>query len=206
MRAMTGVALGAFMALVACGESAPVGSSAATSAAPTPAPPSTTTFVAVTAPLSPPLVLAILSGRGDDGTFEVAVYFDRAPLDTPLVVGIDADDSYAGSGNPGPELDGWVELSDLIVVGSAGAVVAGGSGPSVGDWMSWGFDGSTLRIYFIRDLAPVAGTLWVVVGDGTDPGAVAGVVTGEGCSIRGSDRDTAVIGDFPDPGVPCRYP
>lgn len=205
---MTGLGLGALLALAACGGSAPADSSAATSVATTPVPSSTTTTPdAATAPLPPPAVLAILSGRGDDGTFEVTVYFDRAPIDTRIVVGIDADDSYAGSGDPGPELEGWVELAGLIVVGSDGEVVAGGSGPSVGDWMSWGLDGSTLRIYFIRDLAPVAGTLWVVVGDGTGPGAVAGVLAGEGCSIRGSGPDdTAVIGNFPDPGVPCRYP
>ena len=170
-------------------------------------PPSTTTTLAAPAPRPTPIVLAILSGRGDDGGFEVAVYFDRAPDDDRIVVGIDADDSYPGSGDPSSDLEGWVELADLIVVGADGVVVAGGSGSSVGEWMSWSRDGAVIRIFFIRDLAPIAGTLWVVVGVGAEPLAVAGVAAGEGCSIRDSGNDSvAFIGSFPDPGVPCRYP
>jgi hypothetical protein len=172
--------------------------------------PATTTTIApaatTVAATAPAMVLAVLSGRGDDGSFEVAVYFAHAPGDERIVVGIDADDSYRGSGDPSGDLEGWVEFGDLIVVGSEGAVVAGGSGPSVGEWMSWGVEGTTLRLFLIRDVAPVAGTLWVVVGDGSAPGSIAGVVTGEGCSARGSDLPVVVIGDFPDPGVPCRYP
>lgn len=205
MRAVSSLAVAVAVALAACGESGPSVTTGDAALLTTLPPPDTTTVTSV-APRSAPIVLALLSGRGDDGTFEVAVHFDRPPGDDRIVVGIDADDSYAGSGDPSSDLEGWVELADLIVVGSDGSIVAGGSGPSVGDWMSWSLDGATLRIFFIRDLAPIAGTLWVVVGVGTDPGGVAGVATGEGCSIRGSDL-AAVVGDeVPDPGVTCRYP
>ena len=202
---MTLLAVAVAVVLAACGESVP-SVTTVNAVLLTTMPPSSSTTVANITPRSAPIVLALLSGRGDDGSFEVAVHFDHPPGDDRIVVGIDADDSYSGVGDPSADLEGWVELADLIVVGADGVVVAGGSGSSVGDWMSWGLDGATLRIFFIRDLAPIAGTLWVVVGDGTDPGAVAGVAAGEGCSIRDSGRDPAFIGNLPDPGVPCRYP
>lgn len=192
------------LSLAACGDDAVVTTVAASTTTTTTTPAATT--AAPVGAAVPSFVLGVVSGRGDDQTFEVAAYFDAPPGTTRIVVGIDSDDSYGGNGDPTPHLEGWAEFAATVVVGADGELVAGGSSEGIGDWMSWGTEGSGLRVFFIRDVAPVTGTLWVVVGDGSTPGSVAGVVAGESCSIRGSDIAAAPGGDVPDPGTTCRYP
>jgi len=194
------------LAAAACGgDDSVVTTSAATTTASTTLA-SATSPPATVAATAPSVVLGIVTGRGDDQSFEAAAYFDAAPGTTRIVIGIDSDDSYGGIGDPTPDLEGWAEFGETVVVGADGEVVAGGSAEGIGDWMSWGAEGNGLRVFFIRDIAPVAGTLWVVVGDGSTPGSVAGVATGDSCSIRGSDIGAVPGGEVPDPGVTCRYP
>lgn len=182
------------------------------------APTTTTTEAAVpeatvaVATTPPSAVLGILSGRGDDGSFEVVVWLD-APIGAAdrIVVGIDSDDSYPGSGDPTGDFEGWVDFGAQVSVGSDGALVAGGTSDAggasaaIGDWVSWGADGAVLRVFFIRDPAPFSGSIWVLVGDTPGPAGIAGVVTGEGCSIRGSGLPFEAGGDVPDSGITCRY-
>ena len=122
------------------------------------------------------------------------------------MIGIDSDDSFDGDGDPTADLEGWAEFGATVVVGADGGVVAGGSSEGIGDWMSWGTEGNVVRLFFIREVAPVTGTVWVVIGGGSTPGSVAGVVAGESCSIRGSSLDAIPGDEVPDPGVPCLYP
>lgn len=201
--------------LAACGGGSGVESttSTATTTTTTEAAVPEATVAATAAPEVPQAVLGILSGRGDDETFEVTVWFD-APVSSAdrIVVGIDSDDSYAGTGDPTADFEGWVDFADQVSVGSEGALVAGGTSDAggasaaIGDWVSWGADGSTLRVFFIRDPAPFTGSIWVVVGEPPGPAGLAGVVTGEACSIRGSGLPFDVGGDVFDSGVTCRYP
>lgn len=189
--------------LAGCGEAAPGPTAAAVTTVTAGAVETTTSAPAAA---DPQAVLAIASGRGDDRSFEVAVWLDAAVSAADrIVIGIDADDSYPGAGDPVSHFEGWAEFSELVTVGSEGRVVAAGSSEAIADRLSWGVDGSVLRVFFIHEVAPVAGTLWVVVGTEPGAGGIAGVTTGESCSIRGSGLPFAVGGDVPDPGTVCDY-
>jgi len=169
-----------------------------------------------TADLRSPTVIGIQSGRGDDGSFEIDAWFADLPIaaGTTVVVGVDADDSYPGTGDVLPHLDGMVSTAYLQdstdqTVTVDGEVVASSEQGNVSQWVSWRYEGGLLRVYFIGDVAPVAGTVWVIATrDGVaGPGGVGGADAGYSCSIRGSSIPMASVpSDVPDPGVACRYP
>ena len=195
--------------VTACG-----GGDAATT--PTTIPVTTTAATTSTnAAASMPSVLAIVSGRGDDGSLEVSVWFDTAPFaaGATLIVGFDADDSYTGVGDVLPHLDGFAMFTPTssgvdLTVNAEGEVVAG-PGLGVTDrWVSWGSEGDILRIFFVRDVATRAGTVWVLarVDDTASALGVAGVPLGESCSHAGSG--VAVVeppAGVPDAGRTCTY-
>lgn len=169
----------------------------------------------VARPAGLPAVLSVVSGRGDDGTLEVAVWFDSNPLvpGAVLIVGIDADDSYPGVGDVRPHLDGFALFTARaaavdVAVSSGGEVVAD---PITGDsdeWVSWGIEGEILRIFFVRDVATRSGTVWVLiaVGDESSPLGTAGVPLGDGCSHVGSGFDVEEpSGGVPDEELTCLY-
>ena len=169
----------------------------------------------VAASSGPPAVLSIISGRGDDGTLEVDVWFDSNPLvpGAVLIVGIDADDSYTGVGDVRPHLDGFALFTARatvvdVSVSSGGEVVAD---PITGDsdeWVSWGIEDEILRIFFVRDVATRSGTVWVLitVGDESSPLGTAGVPLGDGCSHVGSGFEVAEPpGGVPDEALTCVY-
>jgi hypothetical protein len=169
----------------------------------------------VAASSGPPAVLSIISGRGDDGTLEVAVWFDSNPLvpGAVLTVGIDADDSYTGVGDVRPHLDGFALFTPRatvvdVSVSSGGEVVAD---PITGDsdeWVSWGIEDEILRIFFVRDVATRSGTVWVLitVGDESSPLGTAGVPLGDGCSHVGSGFEVEEPpGGVPDEALTCVY-
>jgi hypothetical protein len=187
-------------------------------------PATTTTAPATTTTVgADPVVLGLQTGRGDDGSFEIGAWISGLPVEagTTFVVGIDADDSYPGSGDPTSDLEGYLQVSygpaatDQRVVVD-GEVVASSDDGNVSEWVSWGFSSGYLRVYFIGDVAPLAGTVWVVANPGgTGPGgtvtldgrrAIAGVEVGYACSARGSALGVEVPPDVPDPGVVCLYP
>jgi hypothetical protein len=214
MRARTVVVALALVAMTACGDDGSM-SSISTPASST-AGTTTTTIVPDTSTFPPtgglPTVLALQSGRGDDGSFEVEVWF-AAPPDasgTVIVVGIDSDESY----RPGSDVVANLEGSLTIAYGSAGPeqtvtvggeVVAGAVGGVVG---SWGLDGSLLRVFFVQDVAPITGEVWAASSryGVAGPGGAASVPVGYACSYRGStvavDNPPA---DVPDPGTTCVY-
>ena len=136
----------------------------------------------------------------------MAAFLNALQGTTRIVIGIDSDDSFNGHGDPTADFEGWAEFGDTVVVGADGGIVAGGSSEGIGDWMSWGTEGNAVRLFFIREVAPVTGTVWVVIGDGSTTGSVAGVLAGESCSIRGSGLDAIPGDEVPDPGTPCLYP
>ncbi|MDP2623489.1 MAG: hypothetical protein Q8Q29_06815 [Actinomycetota bacterium] len=193
--------------LPACGDDAAVSSTASTT---TPAEPTT-----VARPSGLPAVLSVVSGRGDDGTIEVAVWFDSNPLvpGAVLIVGIDADDSYTGAGDVRSHLDGFALFTPRatavdVSVSSGGEVVAD---PITGDseeWVSWGIEDEILRVFFVRDVATRSGTVWVLiaVGDESSPLGTAGVPLGDGCSHVGSGFEIAEPpGGVPDEELTCLY-
>jgi len=200
-----GIAL-LLLVVLACGDDDSVATTATTATTQAPATTGAAPTSTLASSVTPTVVFGIVSGRGDDQSFEVSAYFDAAPGATRIVIGIDSDDSYDGVGDPTPDLEGWAEFTTTVAVGANGELVAGGSSAGIGDWVSWGAEGNALRVFFIRDVSAVAGTLWVVVGDGSGPGSIAGVTAGESCSVRGSDLGITPGGDVPDPGVTCRYP
>ncbi len=204
----------------ACGGAAAGDETTVTTAGP-PNSPATTT--AAPASASAPAVLALQSGRGDDGSFEIDAWIADLPVapGTSIVVGIDADDSYPGSGDPTGDLEGYLEvvygtdaIDQRVVVG--GEVVASSDDGTVSEWVSWGYSSGRLRVYFIGEVAPLSGKVWVVADPGEVGGsgpatldgrrAIAGADVGYGCSARGSALGVDVPGDVPDPGVVCVYP
>jgi hypothetical protein len=192
------------------------GGGGTTTTTPTTIPATTTAATtSTTAAASMPSVLAIVSGRGDDGSLEVSVWFDTDPFaaGATLIVGFDADDSYTGVGDVLSHLDGFALFTPTnagvdLTVNAEGEVVAG-PGLGVTDrWVSWGSEGDILRIFFVRDVTTRAGTVWVMasVGDTASALGVAGVLLGESCSHAGSG--VAVVeppGGVPDAGRTCTY-
>jgi len=171
--------------------------------------------VTTTDPASSPSVLAIVSGRGDDGSLEVTIWFDTDPFaaGARLIVGIDADDSYPGVGEVLPHLDGYALLVPTaagvdLTVSSEGEVVAG---PGIGvtdQWVSWASQEEIIRIFIVQDVTTRAGSVWVVarVGDTASALGVAGVPLGESCSHVGSGVPvTEPPGGVPNAGRTCTY-
>ena len=188
--------------------------SAAASAAPSVATTavSTTTTTAPTTTTTPvaPSILAMASGRGDDGSLEAAVWLAADPFaeaNHRVVIGTDADESYPGVGDPLPHLDGRLEITDERAALYDGSEEVA-SGEALREAATWALAGDgALRVFFIGTVPIRAGMLWVIVevDDQPVPGGVAGVPVGERCSHHGSgmgiDSDTSV----PDSGTPCRY-
>ncbi|MEE9299090.1 MAG: hypothetical protein V3V29_08655 [Acidimicrobiia bacterium] len=214
-----GVALVVTLA-VACGGTAPeVGGAATTTnpapetaaTAPTPQPaeaPSTSTSV-----VRLPAIAAVTSGRGDDGSLEVGIWFTSDPFaagDARVLVGADTDESFPGVGDPVGHLDGWVEItSGGVALFDDGAVVADDALGNLSEWLSWTGPGPVVWVYFFGNVPPRAGTIWVVLEvDGEIvAGGAAGAPFDTGCSYRSAGVDLGpVSGDVPDPGAPCRYP
>jgi hypothetical protein len=177
-----------------------------------PAEPATSVEAASAPAQAIPGVASLTSGRGDDGSLEVGVWFASDPFtsgDYRVRVGTDSDDSYPGVGDPTPHVDGWAEVMPGGVVLREGATVVADQVAGLGDWFSWTGPGRTAWFYFIGNVPVRAGTLWVMVEvDGKTPvGGVAGAPVGEACSYHGSGLDLgSVPGDIPQPGRICRYP
>jgi hypothetical protein len=237
MRVTTGARVGfaaAVLAFIAIGCGSDPGADAAVESvldpgttAPTAAPvlesattgPSTTVPIAtipttdVPAGAGAPSVAALTSGRGDDGSLEIGIWFATDPFGEAgarLLVGTDADESYPGTGDPRPHIDGWVEITDsgVVLVDDGATIVDSGTG-EISDWFSWTGADRVIWLYFIGNVPVRAGTVWValeVEGDVVAAG-IAGAPFGSGCSYRaaGVDVDSAG-GDIPDFGSPCRYP
>lgn len=168
--------------------------------------PTTTTGIA-------PGVAALTSGRGDDGSLEVGIWFNSDPFAAGLLrlrVGTDSDDSYPGVGDPEPHIDAWAEVSaEGVVLSDGGTVVADDLGGGLGEWLTWTGPGRTVWFYFIGNVPVRAGSVWVVaeINGAAGVGSIAGAPMGEGCSYHGSGIDLGdVPGDVPQPGSPCRYP
>ena len=170
--------------------------------------PTTTTGVT-----GPPSVVALTSGRGDDGSLEIGIWFATDPFrDTSalLLVGTDADGSYPGTGDPRPHIDGWAEITDsgVVVVDDGVAIVDNVTGEA-SDWISWTGPDRVTWIYFLGNVPVRGGTVWVALEVDGDvvPAGLAGAPFGSGCSYRaaGVDVDPAG-GNIPDFGAPCRYP
>lgn len=170
------------------------------------------TVASTTAPPAPtepsgPVVLALSTGRGDDGSMEVVAWLGSDPfiVGTRLVVGTDSDDSYPGTGDPEPHLDGRLEVHDgSAVLFDGEGVVAEDEGLS--ELVSWAYSGGVLRVFFIGDIPTRGGWVWVIVDGNTDPaaGGTAGVSFGDACSYHGSGLDLS--GAVENAGRPCRYP
>ena len=175
----------------------------------------TTGALTTTTPVvsGPPAILAIVSGRGDDGTLEVAIWFDSEPLGpgATLIVGIDSDDSYNGVGDVRPHLEGFALFTPNgatvdVTVSSDGEVVADRG--SSGEWVSFGSDAEVLRVFFVQDVAVRGGTVWVLarLGDDSSPLGTAGVPLGDACSHVGSGVPVVEpAGGIPDAGRTCLY-
>jgi len=180
---------------------------------------STTSSVATTSTLpaapvgGPPGIAALTSGRGDDGSLEIGVWFSSSPFgaaEARLIVGMDSDESYPGLGDPIPHIDGWAEIAgDGVSVLDNGTVVADETTGDPNEWLSWSGAGRVVSVYFIQNVPVRAGTVWVVLEvDGELVAAgVAGAPFGQGCSFHSAGVDLGQVpGDVPDFGVPCRYP
>lgn len=216
MRRGTVAVAGMSIVLASCGGGAAIEPGPTTTAAPVTSSAMTSpTTSASTGPATPaprrPAVVAIVSGRGDDGSLEIGVWFSDDPMDLPdyrLIVGVDSDDSY-DTGSPEEALDGFLELVPQgATLFADGEEVATGSGGSIAESVSWTTAGRMLRVFFIGDLPDRSGTVWVLAetGGGFAPGAIAAVEFGGGCSARGSRLSLQVAGDVPDPGATCGYP
>jgi len=180
---------------------------------------STTSSAATTSTLpaapvgSPPGIAALTSGRGDDGSLEIGIWFSSSPFDAGdvrLIVGMDSDGSYPGLGDPIPYIDGWTEIAgDGVSVLDGGTVVADETTGDLNEWLSWSGPGRVVWVYFIQNVPVRAGTVWVALEiDGELVAAgVAGAPFGEGCSFHSAGVDPGQVpGDVSDFGVPCRYP
>jgi hypothetical protein len=166
----------------------------------------TTTSAVVVAPG----VAALTSGRGDDGSLEVGVWFAADPFeagDVRLLIGTDSDESYPGTGDPRTHLDGWIEIADGIGLFDAGTAVA--TGDDLSALFSWTGPSRQAWFYFIGNIPVRAGTVWVIVEvDGSSvTGGVAGTPLGVSCSYQAAGVDFGPAPtDLPDNGAPCRYP
>ena len=176
---------------------------------------SSTTAVSTPPPtaVSAPAVAALTSGRGDDGSFEIGIWFSSNPFgegDVRLLIGTDSDGSYPGVGNPVPHIDGWAEVTNSgISVVDGGTTIAADATGGLDDWLSWTGPGEVVRVYFLGNVPVRAGTVWVVLEvDGSIvTGGIAGAPFGDGCSFHDAGIDFgSVPGDVPDFGTPCRYP
>lgn len=175
----------------------------------------TTATTSTTVPASLPSVLAIVSGRGDDGSLEITIWFDTDPFaaGARLIVGIDADDSYPGVGEVLAHLDGYALFVPTaggvdLTVSSDGEVVAGPGLGVTDQWVSWASQGEVIRIFIVRDVATRAGSVWVMasVGDEESALGIAGVPLGESCSHAGSGvLVTEPPEGVPDTGRTCAY-
>jgi len=203
------------LSVAGCGDGS--ASSTTTSSSTVTVPPATTTLETTTTAVragAPPAILAVVSGRGDDGSLEITVWFDTEPLraGTTLVVGIDSDDSYPGTGDVRPHLDGYASLTagtrvEVTLVSEGEVVVAPGLGIAE-TWLSWAAQGEVFRAFFVQDLTVRSGSVWVVatMAEEVSPLGVAGVPLGESCSYRGS----GIAAEEPPGGVPdaprtCSY-
>lgn len=204
---------GLLLALAACGggeaATAPTTGSSSTAPPTTSLGAASTTTTVTTAP-SAPSVLALSSGRGDDASFEVAVWFGADPFaadDFRVVVGADVDDDHPGIGDPFPYLDGHLELtSDGAALAVGTDVLASGDG--LRDLVSWVWSDGVLRVYFIDTTPARGGTTWVLVeidGESVIAGT-AGAPFGTSCSYHGSGLDLSDTIGIPNAGSPCRYP
>lgn len=161
----------------------------------------------------PPSVVALTSGRGDDGSLEIGIWFATDPFRDPsarLLVGTDADESYPGTGDPRQHIDGWAEITDSgVVVVDDGVAIADSASGEVSDWFSWTGPDRVTWIYFLGNVPVRGGTVWVTLevdGDVVAAG-LAGAPFGSGCSYRAAGVDVDLVGgDIPDFGSPCRYP
>lgn len=206
-----------FLTLVvsACGGDA--GSSTTTTTTPAPAstsstsPPTSVATPQETVAPAPPAVVSLTSGRGDDDSLEVGVWFASDPFsfgDHRVVVGVDADESFPGTGDPLPHLDGLLEITPDGATMFEGSTVIG-SGSDLGPLVSWGYAEGVLRVFFIGTVPPKAGTVWVIVETGgvVVTGGAAGTPFGTACSYHDAGLGLPPVGgDVPDPGTPCRYP
>lgn len=212
--------------LAACGGSASDGDPTAATVTAEVAPPATAPAAASTAPAAEapiaepaapapesPAVAALSSGRGDDGSLEVGIWFTTDPFvagDARVLVGADSDGSFPGSGDPVPHLDGWVEItSDGVALFDNGVIVADDTQGDLGEWLAWTGPSAAGFVYFFGNVPTRAGTIWIVIEiDGKiAPGGVAGAPFGTACSYRSAGVEIGpVASDVPDPGVPCRYP
>ncbi|MEE8497093.1 MAG: hypothetical protein V3S62_01010 [Acidimicrobiia bacterium] len=182
----------------------------------------TTTAVAVSTTAVPtpptpvasvPAIAALTSGRGDDGSLEIGIWFSSNPFgrdDVRLLVGTDSDGSFPGVGSPVPHIDGWVEVADAgVSVVDGGITIAADATGGLDDWLSWTGPGPVVWVYFLGNVPVRAGTVWVVLEvDGSIlTGGIAGAPFGDGCSFHTAGVQLgSVPGDVPDFGTPCRYP
>ena len=173
---------------------------------------SSTTVVPTTA-ASAPAIAALTSGRGDDGSLEIGIWFSSNPFGgdgVRLLVGTDSDGSFPGVGNPVPHIDGWFEVADVgVSVVDGGTTIAADATGGLDDWLSWTGPGPVVWVYFLGNVPVRAGTVWVVleVGGSLVTGGVAGAPFGDGCSFHTAGIQLgSVPGDVPDFGIPCRYP
>jgi hypothetical protein len=167
--------------------------------------------MAMTATLAPapPIVLSLSSGRGDDGTFEVTVWFASDPFvadDYRIVIGADVDQGYPGIGDPYTFLNGHLELTpDGAVLKLGDTVLA--EGDAINELVSWGFSENVLRVFFIETTPARGGTTWVIVendGERVEFGT-AGASFGTACSYHSAGLGVDIRG-VPDAGMACRYP
>ncbi len=146
----------AVMALVAtaCGDgaadqsvvgpaSAEISPTGLTSSVLDPSSTTTTTSAALTTSAPPaaarPEIAALTSGRGDDESLEIGVWFSSNPFeagDVRLLIGTDSDESYPGAGDPVLHIDGWATVvDDGIVLIDDGTVIADDA--TINEWLSW---------------------------------------------------------------------
>lgn len=211
-RRLAVTALAGVMSLIAAcsGDAAPIATPPAEiTQAPTSAAPVTTALAATTTEFAvEPSVMALSTGRGDDGSMEIVAWLGADPFagDHRIVVGTDADDSFPGVGDPAPHLDAFAEMD-----GGVARMVDGpetvASGAAAQEWVSWGWSEGVLRVFFIQASPARSGTVWLIVEppDGAVVGGTAGVPFGESCSYHGSGIPIEASG-IPDEGSPCRYP
>jgi len=173
---------------------------------------STTSTLPPTA-TGPPGIAALTSGRGDDGSLEIGVWFSSSPFeagDVRLMIGTDSDGSYPGTGDPVPHIDGWAEISNAgVSLLEGGLTVADESTGDLNEWLSWTGPGRVVWVYFIGNIPVRAGTVWVALEiDGVIAATgVAGASFGDGCSFHTAGVDLGPVpGDVADAGLPCRYP
>ena len=218
MRSSLGASAALVLTLAGCGgTSAPATTAGAPSTTLSPvegtaAPARTvTTIDPVATQPADPSALFLSSGRGDDGSLEVAVWLGADPFADPghrVVVGTDADESFPGVGDPEPHLDGHLELTaSTATLYDAGAPVA--AADELRELVSWGWSDGVLRVFFIGSVPAKAGTAWVIVEiDGEAvPGGVAGAPFGTACSYHDAGLGIAAgAASVPGPETPCLYP